>query len=149
MLDLAGVDVLWRIRQHEAKMRAPDSPRVPAVLDKIAEQKRFGQKTGAGFYRYEGRTPSPDPAVEALIAAESKRLGIARRTISDDEILRRCIAAMVNEGALVLEEKIALRPSDIDVIYVHGFGFPAWRGGPMFHADQVGLPRIAERLHCP
>jgi 3-hydroxyacyl-CoA dehydrogenase len=142
MLDLAGVDVLWRIRQHEAKLRAAGSPRIPAILDQIAEKKRFGQKTGAGFYRYDGRTPSPDPEVEALIVAESKRLGVQRRTISDDEILRRCVAAMVNEGALVLEEKIALRPSDIDVIYVHGFGFPAWRGGPMFHADLVGLPNI-------
>jgi 3-hydroxyacyl-CoA dehydrogenase len=142
MLDLAGVDVLWRIRQHEAKLRSAGSPRMPAILDQIAERKRFGQKTGAGFYRYDGRTPSPDPEVEALIVAESKRLGLQRRAISDDEILRRCVAAMVNEGALVLEEKIALRPSDIDVIYVHGFGFPAWRGGPMFHADLVGLPKI-------
>ena len=142
MADLAGVDVFWRIHQHEAKLRKPDSPRVPAILDKLAEQGRYGQKTGAGFYRYDGRTPSPDPTVEALIVAESKRLGIVRRAISDDEILRRCIAAMVNEGARVLEEKIALRPSDIDVIYIHGFGFPAWRGGPMFHADQTGLPKI-------
>lgn len=142
MVDLAGVDVFWRIRQHEAKLRPADSPRMPTILDQIAQRKRFGQKTGAGFYRYEGRTPSPDPDIEALIVAESQRLGIARRAVSEDEILRRCVAAMVNEGARVLEEKIALRPSDIDVIYIHGFGFPAWRGGPMFHADLVGLPKI-------
>ena len=142
MVDLAGVDVFYFIRQHETKTRAADAPRLPTILDQIAEQKRFGQKTGAGFYRYEGRTPTPDPAIEALIVAESKRLGIVRRAISDDEILRRCIAAMVNEGARVLEEKIALRPSDIDVIYIHGFGFPSWRGGPMCHADLTGLPKI-------
>jgi len=142
IIDLAGVDVFWRIRQHEATLRPAGSPRIPSILEKIAEQGRHGQKSGAGFYRYDGRTPSPDPVVEALIVAESKRLWINRRAISDDEILRRCIAAMVNEGARVLEEKIALRPSDIDVIYIHGFGFPAWRGGPMFHADLTGLPKI-------
>jgi len=142
MADLAGVDVFYFIRQHEAKMRPKDAERLPQILDKIAQAKRYGQKTGAGFYRYEGRTPSPDPEVEKLIVEESKRLDITRRKISDDEILRRCVAAMVNEGARVLEENIAYRPSDIDVIYIHGFGFPAWRGGPMFHADLVGLPKI-------
>jgi 3-hydroxyacyl-CoA dehydrogenase len=142
MVDLAGVDVFYFIRQHEMKSRPKDAERLPQILDKIAQAKRHGQKTGAGFYRYEGRTPSPDPAIEALILEESTRLGITRRTISDDEILRRCVAAMVNEGARVLEENIAYRPSDIDVIYIHGFGFPAWRGGPMFHADLVGLPKI-------
>jgi len=142
MVDLAGVDVFYFIRQHEMKHRPKDAERLPRILDRIAQQKRYGQKTGAGFYRYEGRTALPDPAIEALIVEESKRLGINRRTISDDEILRRIVAAMVNEGARVLEENIAYRPSDIDVIYIHGFGFPAWRGGPMFHADLVGLPKI-------
>lgn len=142
MVDLAGVDVFNFIRQHELKARPEDAERLPQILDKIAQQKRYGQKTGAGFYRYEGRTPSPDPVIEALIVEESKRLGISRRKIEDDEIRRRIVAAMVNEGARVLEEKIALRPSDIDVIFIHGFGFPPWRGGPMFHADLTGLPKI-------
>jgi 3-hydroxyacyl-CoA dehydrogenase len=142
MVDLAGVDVFNFIRQHEMKTRPKDAERLPQILDKIAGLKRYGQKTGAGFYRYEGRAPSPDPVIEALIVDESKRLGIGRRKIDDDEILRRIVAAMVNEGARVLEEKIALRPSDIDVIFIHGFGFPPWRGGPMFHADLIGLAAI-------
>jgi 3-hydroxyacyl-CoA dehydrogenase len=142
MLDLAGVDVMWRIRQHQRKMNLPHPPRFSPILDRIAEAKRFGQKTGAGYYRYAGRNPIPDPWIEDMIAAESRRLGITRRVIDDDEIQSRCLAALIDEGARVLDEGIALRPSDIDIVYVHGFGFPAWRGGPMHYADQVGLPRV-------
>ncbi len=142
MLDLAGVDVMWRIRQHLAKTAPSDAPRLPAILDRIAEQRRFGQKTGAGYYRYVGRNAIPDPWIEDMIAAESRRLGITRRVIDDAEMRDRCLAALINEGAHVLEEGIAHRPSDIDVIYVYGFGFPAWRGGPMHYADQIGLDRI-------
>jgi 3-hydroxyacyl-CoA dehydrogenase len=142
MLDLAGVDVMWRIRQHQKKMNLPSTPRISAIVDRLAEAKRFGQKTGAGYYKYEGRNASPDPWVEDMILAESRRLGINRRPIGDQEILDRCLAALINEGAQVLEEGIALRPSDIDIVYVHGFGFPAWRGGPMHYADQLGLARV-------
>jgi 3-hydroxyacyl-CoA dehydrogenase len=142
MLDLAGVDVMWRIRQHQRKMNLPHPPRFSPILDRIAEAKRFGQKTGAGYYRYAGRNPIPDPWIEDMIAAESRRLGITRRVIDDDEIQSRCLAALIDEGARVLDEGIALRPSDIDIVYVNGFGFPAWRGGPMHYADQVGLPRV-------
>ncbi len=113
-------------------------------LDQLCERGRFGQKTGAGWYRYEkgDRTPLPDPAVEEIIKAESARLGIARRAIGDDEIVERCLYALINEGAKILEEGIALRPGDIDIIYIYGYGFPAWRGGPMFYGDLVGLKNV-------
>lgn len=142
MLDLAGVDVMWRIRQHQRKMNRPDMPRLSPILDRIADAKRFGQKTGAGYYRYNGRNAVPDPWIEDMIADESRKLGLTRRLIDDDEIRDRCLWALIDEGARVLDEGIALRPSDIDIVYVNGFGFPAWRGGPMQYADEVGLPRI-------
>jgi 3-hydroxyacyl-CoA dehydrogenase len=142
MLDMAGVDVMWRVRQHQRKMGRPDTPRFSAIVDRLYEAKRFGQKAGAGYYKYNGRNAMPDPWVEDMIAEESRRLGVTRRIIDDDEIRSRCLAALINEGAYVLEEGIALRSSDIDIVYVNGFGFPAWRGGPMHYADQVGLDRI-------
>jgi 3-hydroxyacyl-CoA dehydrogenase len=147
MSDLAGNDVTWRIRKRQAAT-LPPNVRVSTIIDQLCERGRYGQKTGAGWYRYEkgDRTPRPDPDVEAMIEAESARLGIARRAISEDEILKRCIYALINEGAKILEEGIALRPGDIDVIYIYGYGFPAWRGGPMFHADQVGLKAIYEDI---
>jgi 3-hydroxyacyl-CoA dehydrogenase len=140
MSDLAGLDVGWRIRKRQAATR-PKDERYSAISDKLCEQGRFGQKTGVGFYKYEAgnRTPIPDPEVEALIVAESKACGIPRREISDQEILERCIYPLINEGARILEEGIALRASDIDVIYIYGYGFPVYRGGPMFYADTVGL----------
>ncbi|MGQ0662820.1 MAG: 3-hydroxyacyl-CoA dehydrogenase NAD-binding domain-containing protein [Pseudomonadota bacterium] len=143
MSDLAGLDVSWRIRKRRARL-APSKFRPPAIADRICERGRFGQKTGAGWYRYEpgSRAPIPDPEIEALIVAESRRLGIERRPIGEEEILKRCLYALINEGAKILEEGIALRPGDIDVIYVYGYGFPAHRGGPMFHADSVGLRNI-------
>ncbi len=140
MGDLAGLDVGWRIR----KARGLSSP----VFDRLCERGRFGQKTGAGFYRYEAgdRTPRPDPEVERIIVEVSRELGIPRRTISDQEILERLLYPMVNEGARILEERIAIRPGDIDVIWVYGYGWPVYRGGPMFWADQVGLKTIRDRL---
>jgi len=109
---------------------------------------RYGQKTGAGWYRYEAgnRTPIPDPQIEALIVKASKEAGIARRQISDQEILERCMYALINEGAEILEEGIALRASDIDVVYIYGYGFPRYRGGPMFYADTVGVDRVYESV---
>jgi 3-hydroxyacyl-CoA dehydrogenase len=140
MGDLAGLDVGWRIR----KGRGIASP----VADRICELGRFGQKTGAGFYRYEkgDRTPKPDPEVERIILDVSKQLGIQRRPISEQEILERLLYPMVNEGARILEERIAIRASDIDVIWVYGYGWPVYRGGPMHWADQVGVKAIRDRM---
>jgi 3-hydroxyacyl-CoA dehydrogenase len=140
MGDLAGLDVGWRIRKHRG-VTAP-------ISDVLCEQGRFGQKTGRGYYIYENgsRTPTPDPEVAALIEATAARLGITRRAISDQEILERMTYPMINEAARILEEGIAIRPSDIDVVWVYGYGWPVWRGGPCFHADLVGLPTIVERL---
>jgi 3-hydroxyacyl-CoA dehydrogenase len=139
MGDLAGLDVGWRIRKGRGE-RAP-------VADRLCELGRFGQKTGAGFYRYEGdRTPRPDPDVEKIIVDVSAAQGITRRPISDDEIRERLLYPMVNEGAKILEEKIAIRPSDIDVIWVYGYGWPVYRGGPMFWADSIGLRSIRDRM---
>ncbi len=151
MSDMAGNDVGWRIRKQQAATR-PNDRRYSHLADLICEKGRFGQKTGAGWYRYEkgSRTPLPDPEIEAIILAESKRLGMARQPISDDEIVKRTIYALVNEGAKILEEGIALRPGDIDIIYLTGYGFPAWRGGPMFYADTVGLANVyadVKRFH--
>jgi 3-hydroxyacyl-CoA dehydrogenase len=147
MSDLAGNDVTWRIRKRQAA-GLPHNVRVSKIIDQLCERGRYGQKTGMGWYRYEkgDRTPLPDPEVEAIIKAESGRLGISRRAISEDEILKRCMYALVNEGAKILDEGLALRPGDIDVIYIYGYGFPAWRGGPMFYADQVGLKSIYDDI---
>ncbi len=151
MGDMAGNDVGWRIRKQQAAIR-PNDRRYSHLADEICEKGRFGQKAGAGWYRYEkgSRTPLPDAEIEALILAESKRIGIARQPIADEEIVKRTIYALVNEGAKLLEEGIALRASDIDVIYLTGYGFPAWRGGPMFYADTVGLDKVyadVKRFH--
>jgi 3-hydroxyacyl-CoA dehydrogenase len=140
MGDLAGLDVGWRIR----KGRGVKS----AVADRICELGRFGQKTGAGYYRYEkgDRTPIPDADVEKIIVDVATAMGLTRRPISDDEIRERLLYPMVNEGAKILEEKIAIRASDIDVIWVYGYGWPVYRGGPMFWADAVGLGTVRDRL---
>ncbi|HUW60234.1 MAG TPA: 3-hydroxyacyl-CoA dehydrogenase NAD-binding domain-containing protein [Candidatus Bathyarchaeia archaeon] len=147
MSDLAGLDIGWRIRKRQAATR-PKEERYSAIGDKLCEQGRLGLKTGAGFYKYEpgNRTPQPDPDVEALIVAESKAKGIARRAISDQEILERCIYPLINEGARILEDGIALRSGDIDVIFIYGFGFPVYRGGPMFYADSVGIDTVYSRI---
>ncbi len=138
--DLAGLDVGWRIR----KERGEGSP----VADRLCERGRFGQKTGAGYYRYlAGRTPTPDPEVEKIIVDVSAQLGIARRSISDEEIRERLLYPVVNEGARILEEKIAIRASDIDVIWAYGCGWPLYRGGPMFWADfAIGLTALRDRM---
>jgi 3-hydroxyacyl-CoA dehydrogenase len=151
MLDMAGLDVGWRIRQERAPTR-PAHLRYSALADRICEMGRFGQKTGAGYYRYESgsREALPDPLVEEMIIAASKDAGIARRDISDREILERCMYPLINEGAKILEEGLALRASDIDVIWVHGYGFPRYRGGPMFYADTIGVGAVYDamcRLH--
>ncbi len=138
MGDLAGLDVGWRIRQG----RGTTAP----VSDALCEAGRYGQKTGAGYYRYEGRTPMPDPEVDRIIAAAQRRTGVEPRPLSDTEIFERMFYPMINEGARILEEGIATRPSDIDVIWMNGYGWPSWTGGPMFYADTVGLKHIADRL---
>ncbi len=143
MGDLAGLDVGWSIRQRRAKAR-PKDERYSPIADRICEMGRFGQKTGAGWYRYEpgSRTPIPDPDIEKLIVGISAELGIERREIANREILERCLYPLINEAAKILEEGIALRPGDIDVIWIYGYGFPVYRGGPLFYADSVGTKAI-------
>jgi 3-hydroxyacyl-CoA dehydrogenase len=140
MGDLAGIDVGWRVRQGTGAKAE--------ISDALYELGRYGQKTGKGYYIYEegSRVPRPDPEVDALIVGASKRLGMERRPVSKEEIVERMIYPMINEGARILEEGIAMRPSDIDVTWVYGYGWPIYRGGPMFYADQVGLKHIADRL---
>ncbi len=140
MGDLAGLDIGWRSRQ--------DRGIKSEIADAICEAGRFGQKTGKGYYKYEAgsRSPLPDPEIEKLIEETTAKLGLKRRQIDDQEILERLMYPMINEGARILEEKIAARPSDIDVVWLYGYGWPIYRGGPMFYADQVGLKKIAERL---
>ncbi len=147
MGDLAGLDVGWRIRKRRAAEKAEIQDASP-IEDQICEMGRFGQKTGAGWYKYaEGdRTPIPDPDVEALILKHAADRGINRRPIDTQEIVERCMYALVNEGAKILEEGIAIRASDIDVIYANGYGFPRYRGGPMFYADRVGLKEVYDAV---
>jgi 3-hydroxyacyl-CoA dehydrogenase len=146
MGDLAGLDVGWRIRKEFKHLEQPGE-RVPHISDELCERGRYGQKTGAGWYKYdEDRKPSNDPAVAEIIAEVAAREGIARRGISKEEILDRTLLSLVNEGARILEEGIALRPVDIDIIYLTGYGFPAYRGGPMFYADSLGLDKVLARV---
>jgi 3-hydroxyacyl-CoA dehydrogenase len=142
MYDMAGNDIGYDIRKRRAKER-PDMV-YSKFADKVCELGRFGQKTGKGFYAYEpgGRKPIPDPEIDKLLDAHRKEIGIKSRNISDEEIIERAIYALVNEGALILEEGIALRASDIDMVYLTGYGFPPFRGGPMFYADTVGLDKV-------
>jgi 3-hydroxyacyl-CoA dehydrogenase len=150
MQDIAGIDVGARIRQYLAsigKTRA-EGPQ-SEVPDRLYEMGRYGQKTGAGWYRYEAgsRERIPDPLIDQLAAEAAAKRGIARRAIDDDEILARITTALANEGARVLEDGFATRAGDIDVIYCYGFGFPRHRGGPMFYADAVGLKTVLDRVH--
>jgi 3-hydroxyacyl-CoA dehydrogenase len=146
MGDLAGLDIGWATRKRKAAEAGVSM--TPVVADKLCEAGRFGQKTGAGWYRYEAgkRDPIPDPAVEALIAAYRAEHGIEARQVSDDEIVERCMYALVNEGARILAEGIAARASDIDIVYLNGYGYPLRRGGPMLYADIVGLPNVVRSL---
>jgi 3-hydroxyacyl-CoA dehydrogenase len=144
--DLGGIDVQWHVRQ-EHKHLEPTGLRRPLVLDKLYRMGRLGQKTGAGWYRYdENRKPIPDPEVVALIERTAKEAGIPRRTIGTEEIIERSIYSMINEGARILEEGHALRASDLDTVYLTGYGFPAYRGGPMWYADTVGLEKVYRRI---
>lgn len=142
--DLAGLDVGYRARRE--RKDPPTDPRYWRVADRLAEMGRFGQKTGRGFYRYDGDVRTPDPEVAALARAEAQRLGVTPREITDQEIVERCIYALVNEGAYILQEGAAGCAADIDVIWVNGYGFPRSRGGPMFYADAVGLPQVVESM---
>lgn len=144
-MDLAGQDIGFSIRARRARTQ-PNRP-YSQFLDRIYELGRLGQKTRAGVYLYpDGRTPQVDPLVDELARAESVRVGVTRRNIEDDEIIARCMGALINEGARILEEKIAYRPVDIDVVYLDGYGFPAERGGPLYFADQWGLDRVLATL---
>ncbi|WP_454806698.1 3-hydroxyacyl-CoA dehydrogenase NAD-binding domain-containing protein [Paraburkholderia fungorum] len=143
VVDLAGGDIGWATRKRRAATRNPDA-RYVQIADRLCERGWFGQKTGRGFYLYpEGsRTGTPDPEVEAIIDAERERAGVTPRTFTDEEIIRRYMAAMINEGANVVHEGIALRPLDVDVTFLYGYGFPRYRGGPMKYADTVGLATV-------
>jgi 3-hydroxyacyl-CoA dehydrogenase len=144
--DLAGLDVGWRIRKEYRHLEVPGI-RQPFLEDRLCELGRYGQKTGAGWYKYDGqRRAAPDPAVSELIHKWVEEAGIVQRQISAAEITDRCLCALVNEGARILEEGYALRASDIDIIYINGYGFPAHRGGPMWYADTVGLNRVYDHI---
>src|SRR5690606_35044600 len=144
--DLAGLDVGYRVRQERTDL--PDDPRFYRVADMLAERGRYGQKTGAGIYRYEpgSRKPIPDPEVRDMIRAEAERLGVEQREIGEAEIVERCIYGLVTEGARIREDGIAARASDIDVVWINGYGFPRHRGGPMFYADTVGARAVYEKV---
>jgi 3-hydroxyacyl-CoA dehydrogenase len=144
--DLAGLDVGWRIRKEVLHLRKP-GVRQPLIEDRLCELGRYGQKTGAGWYRYdENRRAISDPVVAELARTCAAETGIPPREISTGEIVDRCIYALVNEGARILEQGYALRAGDIDIIYINGYGFPAYRGGPMWFADSVGLKKVYERV---
>src|SRR5579885_2620449 len=145
--DLAGIDVSWRVRRSQDATR-PKDIRYSPTADRIHDAGRLGQKTGKGWYRYEpgSRMPLPDPEVEAIILQSSKDQGITRRAIGDEEILARCMYAAINECAKLLDEGVAYRASDIDVMWLYGFGFPRWRGGPMYYADTIGIGKIYEAV---
>jgi len=151
MQDIAGIDVGARIRQYlksigKSRAEGPQS----AIPDRLYEMGRYGQKTGAGWYKYDApgsRNRTTDPLIEQLANEEAKKRGIVRRPIGDEEIVARITTALANEGARVLEEKFATRPGDIDIIYAYGFGFPRRSGGPMFYADTVGLPTVLSRVN--
>jgi 3-hydroxyacyl-CoA dehydrogenase len=146
MYDMAGMDIGYAIRQR----RYVEKPHLTysRIADRVVELGRLGQKTAKGWYRYEAgsRTPLPDPEIDALIDAYRTEIGIAPRAISDEEIVQRCVYALVNEGARILEEGIALRASDLDVVYLTGYGFPIRTGGPMFYAQTVGLEDVVATM---
>src|SRR5450432_4293184 len=144
--DLAGLDVGWRIRKEYRHLEKPGI-RQPFAEDRLCELGRYGQKTGAGWYKYDDqRRANLDPVVEEHVRKWVAEAGVAQREISSEEITDRCLYALVNEGARILEESYALRASDVDIVYLNGYGFPAYRGGPMWYADTVGLKQVYERI---
>lgn len=143
--DLAGLDIAWARRKRLAPTRDPRE-RYVDIADRLCEAGRFGRKTGAGWYRYEGGKREVDPFVTALVEEASKRRGLTRRQISAEEIQSRIRAAIVNEACKILDERIVERPLDVDVVMMHGYGYPAWRGGPLFEADRVGLQPILAQV---
>ena len=142
--DLSGLDVLEKVRNEWADR--PDDPALWALVAKLVEKGRFGQKTGAGIFNYAGRSPVPDAEVTELAKTEAERLGIEQKEISDEEIIERLMYSMINEGALILGEGIATKSSDIDVVFVHGYGMPRYRGGPMCYADEIGLEKVVSGM---
>jgi len=147
VVDLAGGDIGWAARKRRAPTRDPRM-RYVQIADRLCERGWFGQKTGRGFYRYEpgARTGTPDPEVEAIVEAERLRAGVSPRSFTDEEIVRRLMCAVINEAANVVREGIALRPLDVDIALIHGYGFPRHRGGPMKYADRLGLPNVLADL---
>jgi len=147
MRDLSGLDIGQAIRKRQ-RAELPADRDFPTVSDKLCEAGMLGQKTGAGYYRYEpgNRTPLENPDLAPMLDAASREKGLERRELDEQYIIERTIYALVNEGAKILEEGIAQRASDIDVIYLNGYGFPAFRGGPMFYADSVGLDQVLARV---
>jgi 3-hydroxyacyl-CoA dehydrogenase len=144
--DLAGLDIGWANRKSRFDRLTPRE-QACNIIDKICELGRFGQKTGAGFYKYdEKRNATPDPLIEDLIVKHSADRGIMRRAISDQEIIERSLYSMINEGAKILDEGIVSRPDDIDIVWLYGYGFPAYRGGPMWYADTVGVTNVYEAI---
>ena len=139
MSDLAGLDIGWN----------RETSKGATVRERLCEMDRRGQKTGAGFYDYdENRKPTPAPVVQELYAEFATRAGITQREIADEEILERLLLPMINEGAKILDEGVAIRASDIDVVYVYGYGWPVYRGGPMHYANTLGLDRVVEKLRA-
>ena len=147
MQDMAGLDIIWANRKALATRRDP-SERYVRIVDILCERGHFGRKTGSGYYNYAGKAPVPDEEALAIIAQERRRKGIVPRHFTADEIMDRILLAMINEGSHILDEGIALRSSDIDVVMVNGYGFPRWRGGPMFMADQMGTRETLRRIEA-
>ena len=145
MMDLVGLDLGWRAR----KLAKLETPLTNKIADALCEQERFGQKNGKGFYNYSdgSRAPNPAPENEEIYVKVSEDNGFTRRDISDEEIVDRCILGLVNEGAKILEEGVAQRSSDMDIVYINGYGFPIWRGGPMFYANSIGLDKVLEKIN--
>ena len=145
MMDLVGLDLGWRAR----KLAKLETPLTNKIADALCEQERFGQKNGKGFYNYSdgSRAPNPAPENEEIYVKVAEGNGFTRRDISDEEIVDRCILGLVNEGAKILEEGVAQRSSDMDIVYINGYGFPIWRGGPMFYANSIGLDKVLEKIN--
>ena len=145
MMDLVGLDLGWRAR----KLAKLETPLTNKIADALCEQERFGQKNGKGFYNYSdgSRAPNPAPENEEIYVKVAEENAFTRRDISDEEIVDRCILGLVNEGAKILEEGVAQRSSDMDIVYINGYGFPIWRGGPMFYANSIGLDKVLEKIN--